>query len=317
MRGHDELMERLAAADPVRDREPLTPDAQREADAMLARLLATPATEPRRTRVRPRVLAVAGAACVALAVFIAINLLGSKAPGPSVVDRAVAAVSRGGVYHVVEAMTFRTEGARQAPQELSFESWYTADGRLHRNSSTVREGQKVAEEIAGWRRPGHSAGSALQWDLSSNTIGEGGFAGGAALPFLDPFTDPGAQLQTLEKKGRLRAAGTTTVGGKRAYRLESGKVAVDKDQMEVEITVDAKTYLPLTQRLTLKTAAGPKFVAVTRYRVYERVALNDKTERRLALDRHPGANCSAGAHELTDKSLGYPNPCAKYEDAVS
>ena len=42
MRGHDELMERLAAADPVRDREPLTPEAQREADAMLARLLATP-----------------------------------------------------------------------------------------------------------------------------------------------------------------------------------------------------------------------------------------------------------------------------------
>ena len=112
MRGHDELMERLAAADPVRDREPLTPEAQREADAMLARLLATPVTEPRRSRsrVRPRALAVAGAACVALAVFIAINLLGSKAPGPSVVDRAVAAVSRGGVYHVVERMTVRGAG---------------------------------------------------------------------------------------------------------------------------------------------------------------------------------------------------------------
>ena len=50
MRGHDELMERLAAADPVRDREPLTPEAQREADVMLARLLATPVTEPRRSR---------------------------------------------------------------------------------------------------------------------------------------------------------------------------------------------------------------------------------------------------------------------------
>ena len=81
--------------------------------------------------------------------------------------------------------------------------------------------------------------------------------------------------------------------------------------MEVEIAVDAKTYLPLTQRLTLTMAAGPKVVALTRYSVYERVALNDKTERRLALDRHPGAKCSAGAHELTEKSLGYPNPCAK------
>src|SRR3954452_789017 len=119
MRGHDELMERLAAADPVRDREPLTPEAQREADAMLARLLATPATEPRRPRLRPRALAVAGAACVALAVFIAINLLGSKAPGPSVVDRAVAAVTRGGVYHVVELMTVR--GPDQ-PTEIDSES---------------------------------------------------------------------------------------------------------------------------------------------------------------------------------------------------
>ena len=310
MRGHDELMERLAAADPVRDREPLTSEAQREADAMLARLLSTPVTEPRRSRsrVRPRALAVAGAACVALAVFIAINLLGSKAPGPSVVDRAVAAVSRGGVYHVVERMTLRGPGQ---PTELDSESWYTHDGRLHRTSSTTREGQRVVEELAGRRRPGRSAGSALQWDRSSNTIGEGGFASGGALPFLDPFTDPGAQLQALEKKGQLRAAGTTTVGGKHAYRLVSGKVPVDKDQMEVEIAVDAKTYLPLTQRLTMKLAAGPKFVALTRYSVYERLALNDKTERRLALDRHPGAKCSEGAHELTEKSLGYPNPCAK------
>ena len=87
MRGHDELMERLAAADPVRDREPLTPEAQREADAMLARLLATPVTEP---RAHPGATPSAGGgrrACVALAVFVAINLLGSKAPGPSVVDR--------------------------------------------------------------------------------------------------------------------------------------------------------------------------------------------------------------------------------------
>ena len=64
MRRHEELMGRLAAADPVRDREPLTPEAQREADALLARLLATPvepATAPRRPRsqLRRRALAVA------------------------------------------------------------------------------------------------------------------------------------------------------------------------------------------------------------------------------------------------------------------
>lgn len=305
MRRHDELMERLAAADPVRDREPLTPEAQREADAMLARLLATPVTEPRRPRVRPRALAVAGAACVALAIFAAINLLGSKTPGPSVVDRAVAAVSRGGVYHVVERMTVRGPGQ---PAAIDSESWYTHDGRLHRK--TITKG-KLAEEFAGRRRPGGSIGDALRWDPSSNTIAESGFAGGGSVPFLDPFTDPGARLQLLQKQGKLRVAGTTTVDGKRAYRLVSGTVPVDKDRAEVEIAVDAKTYLPLTQRLTLKTAAGPTVVALTRYPVYERAALNDKTERRLALDAHPGATCSPGAHELSEKSLGYPNPCAK------
>jgi hypothetical protein len=276
---------------------------------MLARLLATPATEPRRFRSRPRALAVAGAACVALAVFVAINLLGSKAPGPSVVDRAVAAVTRGGVYHVVELMSVRGPGQ---PTEIDSESWYTHDGRLHRKTFTTRGGKKqLAEEFAARRRAGRSSGAALRWDPSSNTIEESGFASTGALPFLDPFTDPGARLQALEKQGQLRAGGTTTVDGKRAYRLVSGTFPVDKDQAEVEIAVDAKTYLPLTQRLTLTMAAGPKVVAVTRYSVYERVGLNDRTERQLALDRHPGAKCSAGAHELTEKrDLGFPNPCA-------
>jgi hypothetical protein len=137
-----------------------------------------------------------------------------------------------------------------------------------------------------------------------------GFVNGGGVPFLDPFTDPGARLQALEKQGKLRAVGTTTVDGTRAYRLVSGKVPVDKDQAEVEIDVDAKTYLPLTQRLTLTMAAGPKVVALTRYSVYERVGLNDRTEGRLALDRHPSAKCSEGAHDLTERSLGYPNPCA-------
>ncbi len=225
MRRHDELMERLAAADPVRDPEELTPEDQREADAMLARLLATPvepaATPPRRAR--RRALAVAGAACAVLAGFAAVDLLDSDTAAPSVVDRAVAAVTRGGVYHVVELMTFRAEGAPGASRSLVFESWRTPDGRLHRKTFRVRDGQQgpLVEDFAGRKRAGRESGAALQWDPSSNTIGESGFAGGD-LPFLGPFEDPGARLRTLRKQGRLRSAGTTTVDGKRAYRLVSG-----------------------------------------------------------------------------------------------
>ena len=317
MRRHDELMERLAAADPVRDPEELTPEDQREADALLARLLATPvepAAEPRRPRsqLRRRALAVAGAACAVLAGFAAIDLLDSETPGPSVVDRAVAAVTRSGVYHVVELMNFRAEGTPEASQALVFESWHTPDGQLHRKTFRARDGQqgRLVEDFAGKRRPGRESGAALQWDPSSNTIGESGFAGGD-LPYLGPFEDPGSRLRALQKQGRLRVAGTTTVDGKRAYRLVSGKFAADKDQVEVEIAVDAETYLPLSQRLSIETQAGQKLEALTRYRTYERLPVNEESRGRLALDPHPGAKCSPSAHELTEqRDLGFPNPCA-------
>ena len=319
MRRHEELMERLAAADPVRDREPLTPDAQREADALLARLLETPvepAAAPRRQRsqVRRRGLAVVGAACAALAGFAAIDLVDSNAPGAGVVDRAVAAVTRvGSVYHVVEHMTFRAEGAPEVSQAFYFESWHTSDGRLHRKTFAVRDGKKgrLLEDFAGRRRrPDRENGPALQWDASSNTIGEGGFAGGD-LAYLGPFEDPGRRLRTLRDQGRLRVAGTTTVDGRRAYRLVSGRFAADTDTVSVEVTVDAETYLPLSQRLTLETRTGQKMVTLTRYRAYERLALNDESRGRLALDPHPGAKCSQFAHQLTQgRDLGFPNPCA-------
>ena len=247
-----------------------------------------------------------------LAGFAAVDLLDSDTAAPSVVDRAAAAVTRGGVYHVVELMTFRAEGTPGASRSLVFESWRTPDGRLHRKTFRVRDGQQgpLVEDFAGRKRAGRESGAALQWDPSSNTIGESGFAGGD-LPFLGPFEDPGARLRTLRKQGRLRSAGTTTVDGKRAYRLVSGTFSVDKDQVEIEIAVDTETYLPLSQRVSVETSAGQKLEASTRYRTYERLATNDESRGRLALDPHPGAKCSPSAHELTEqRDLGFPNPCA-------
>jgi hypothetical protein len=302
MRRHDELMERLAVADPVRDREALTPDEQREADALLARLLATPEQPATKPRPRRRALALAGVVCAALAALVAINLNGSDSPGPAVVDRAVAATTRGGVYHVVEEATVRGPGEDR--YDFVMEAWYTSDGRLRRKTFEARDGQrgKLLEEFAGKRRPSGRSGATLTWDANSNTVSEGGFAsGGGGLDGLGPFTDPGAQLRKLEKQGRMRETGTTTVDGRRAYTLLSEKV----DDEQIEITVDAETYLPLVQRVTYQDIE-----AVTRYRVYERSPLNDETGRQLALGPHPGAKCSEYAHELTEKrDLGYPNPC--------
>jgi hypothetical protein len=233
---------------------------------------------------------------------VAINLVGSDAPGPAVVDRAVAATTRGGVYHVVEYTTLR--GSPEATRDLYAEAWYTSDGRLHRKAFQGRNGQKgePLEEFAGRWRPGRRSGALLTWDARSNTISEGGFASGGGGADIGSFSDPGSQLRALEEKGRLEPAGTTTVDGRRAHRL-TGKSA----GVEIEITVDAKTYLPLSQRYT-----DGKFVSLIRYLSYERTPLNDETEQQLALDRHPGAKCSEFAHELTEKrDLGFPNPCRK------
>ena len=226
---------------------------------MLARLLATPVTEPRRSRsrVRPRALAVAGAACVALAVFVAINLLGSKAPGA--VRGRPGGGGRDPRRRVPRRRAHDRPRRRAGPAEIDSESWYTHDGRLHRKAfgHTWRKARRLAEEFAGRRRPGRSSGvcaslgPALEHDDEENGFVNGG--GGAVPRPLHGI--PARACRRSRSRASCAWAGTTTVDGKRAYRLVSG-AAGGQTQTEVEITVDAETYLPLTQRVTLSRERG-------------------------------------------------------------
>ena len=258
------------------------------------------------------------AACVAVAALAAIDLLAPDTPGPDLVDRAVAAITRAGVvYHVLEFTTAESPLPEAAgPQEVLVESWYTSDGRQHQKAFTVRDGQKgrLVEDFAGRRLSGRAVGSALRWDPGSNTISYTGFGrSDEGVPTFDSSEDPGAQLRTLQKQGRLRVAGTTAVDGKRAYRLVSDRITVqdevDEIVEEIEFTVDAESYLPLSRRVSTELGGRTQEV-LTRYRIYERLALDDETARLLALDPHPDAKCSESAHELTEeRDLGFPNPC--------
>jgi hypothetical protein len=268
---------------------------------------------------------VAGAACAAVAALAAIDLLAPDPPGAGVVDRAVAAVTRAGVvYHVLEFTTAESpprENAGEGRTEALVESWYTSDGRQHQRAFTVRDGQKgrLIEDFAGRRRPGRAVGSALRWDPGSNTISQTGFGSiDEGLPTVDPFEDPGAQLRALQQQGRLRLAGTTSVDDKRAYRLVSDEITVQDEVEEtgveeiveqIEFTVDADSYLPLSQRVSTELG-GRTHEVLTRYRIYERLALDDETAGLLALAPHPDAKCSESAYELTEeRDLGFPNPC--------
>jgi hypothetical protein len=328
MRPDRDPMQMLAAADPVRDSEQLTPEEEREADALLTRLLATPPAgiEPRssgRRRVRRWALAAAAVVGAAAAVLAATSLVDSDAPGGGIVERAVAAVTQDDViYHVVERSHMRASFEPGGDRTHYVESWYTSDGRIHQRTFAAKGGRKgrLLEDWAGRRIPGRRVNPRLRWDAWTNTISEGGFGPGpdTGAPGIDPFADRGAQLRRLQAEGRLRVAGTTRVGHRSAYRLVSGPVSdPEVDGVErVEFLVDADTYLPLAERFWSRSRSTDpehpisRIRIVIRFLVYERLPLNEKNRAFLDLDPHPGAKCSQFAGELRgDKGVGFPNPC--------
>jgi hypothetical protein len=316
-----DVMERLVAADPAPDAERLTPDEQREADALLARLLATPVADERRasrSRPRRRLLVAVGAACAAVAALAAINLLGSSAPGGgSVVEKALAAVTRADtIYHVLERQRATGSAYAKGGQTIYTESWRTTDGRLHSKlfaADGPRRG-RLLEEGAGRQLPGRETGPALRYVPRENKIYPTGFGpppDAGEVPELDFFADPGASLRALESRGQLRSEGTTTFAGRRAYRLAAPRTTHWRDfaYEGIEYLVDAETYLPLASRVTVRFDRKT-FRLSTRYLVYERLPLDARSRGLLALDRHPGATCADGAGNLRgDRGLGFPNPC--------
>jgi hypothetical protein len=314
-----DVMDRLAAADPVADAHRLGTGDQRQADALLERLLATPAEAAReRPRRRwPQLAAAAG--LVAVALFAALSLLDSEdGRAPNVVAKAVAALSeKDAVYHARGSgyMWSPIEPRRQPSPFV--ETWHTAGGRMHSKTYAAKDGQRgrLLSEIAGQRRPGRLGGPALMYDALKNEIYPSGFGRSQAkmAPGVDPF-DPGRALREFQAEGRLRVAGEIDVDGRRAYRLVSDwEQAAGGATQRSEIVVDARTYLPITQRLWSRDPKGRGTAGmVWHYRTYERLPLNERTSRLLVLDAPADAKCSEGTYPLLRKgSLGYPNPCRR------
>ena len=316
MRGDGDLMERLAAADPLPGAEQLSGPQQQEADVLLERILATPVGATRRPVLRRGLVAAAAAAAAAVVAQAGVLDLvddDGRVPGPAVVDRAIAAVTQqDGVWHVLERT--RMKGARIPGGEDTdlLESWHATDGRIHRKTFDSDGGRRgrLLEEYAGRRSPGKRGGPLLRYEPERGIISESGFhLASGATPAIDPFAAPGAQLKALHDRGRLREAGTTEVGGRRAFRLVSDPFSVTgfpKEKQRIEFFVDADTYLPLARRQRM-----PQLEFLTEYVVYEQLPLTPRTRAQLRLDPHPGARCSPLADELGgEEELGFPNPCA-------
>ena len=315
---HD-LMERLAAADPVAGGERLGTEQQREADALLERLLATPPEpSPQRPRRRWPQLAVA-TALVAVVVFAALSLLDSdEGPTPNIVARAVAALTqKDAVYHAVYIGRMRSTEFPEEHANPYVETWHTTSGRLHWRTYAERDGRRgrLLQDFAGQRRPGRLGGPALTYEARTNTIFESGFGRDTSVkgaPGVDQF-DPGGSLKQLEDEGRLKVAGEVEIDGRRAYRLVSDAVKSSGGTVQrSEIIVDAESYLPRKQRLFVRAPNGMTTLVVWDYLEYERIPLSRKSSALLDFDPPAGAKCRPGTERPERKgSLGFPNPCER------
>jgi hypothetical protein len=309
----NELMERLAAANPMPADEPPTAAEQRNVDALLERILATPQAPaaPRRSLVRRVTPAAALLAAVVVAVVVVIDLVGSEEDGGGIVDRALAAVSQEDViYAVTERRTSTssplTPGLEVSPDERGYVRYWlwAGDERsrflMYDMRADGSRGRLESEVTAHDRR--------LTWFMArSNTISvrepprqdrddepaRGGFPG------FSPFAEPGAQLRAEVDEGRLRVGGRTTVRGRRAYRLVSERRSGPGFEDErVTYLVDARTYLPLELRVRIvfkqsrfEPGGGGRELARLRieYLRYEALPVTDENKALLEMGEHPGA----------------------------
>jgi hypothetical protein len=299
--GNDPL-ERVAQADPLPEAERLTPDEQREAETLLASVLAEP-VEPRRRPLSPRPwVAAAAAGCALVLVLVAGGLFDDDTSGADVIARAVAAVSEDdAIFHIVERTTLRSpRGGRDSALK---EAWYAPDGSAHEKYFEVRDGRRgpLVGETAGVlpsSPSGRRGGPVDIYNARTNEILRTRWSTTRipAAPTLDPGGDPGARLRELERSGDLRLAGTSELDGRDAYRLVSGPVrGFDPGSVDrYEYLVDAETYQPLSLRLVSRTD-GRALEMATRFLVYESIPFDARAKRLLDLDPHPGARVRYGA----------------------
>lgn len=291
------LIEQVREADPLPDAERLSPAEQREAEALLARLVAEPVearARPQRATLRRFALASVGTACAVAVALGAIELIDKEAPGAGVVEKAVAAVSdEDAVYHIVALSRFPDEAPTEMLRDgIYVESWNASDGSTHRKLWKLQGDGKgpFLGELALSPRGADGRATTLQYDATTDTLTRGMVweDRNEQAPELYPESDPAESLRRLQSEGRLRVEGTTEIDGKDAYRLVSGPLPgpLGRGQNSYEYLVDAETYHPLSLQFVSRVDDA-SFTVNTRYLTYERLPDNEQTREQLELDARP------------------------------
>jgi hypothetical protein len=316
----NELMDRLAAANPVPADEALSGAEQRDVDALLERILdSPPPTEAPAARRVPALRRVAPAAALlalaGLTAIVAVDLLGSEDEGRrGIVERAAAAVSQEDViYAITERRTVTTRrlggrGRAASSERTLGRYWLWAGGRRSRflvyglrpdaargplESEITVDGDRLSWFLAPSNTISVSKVPWRDWPAPPDDRGYPGFS---------PASDPGAQLRAHVESGRLRVAGRTTVRGRTAYRLVSRPRSVPSEGIKADTVtylVDARTYLPLEVRnhvIFVHDGAEPDEVGESRteYLRYEPLPVTEENTALLDMDPHPGARRTRG-----------------------
>jgi hypothetical protein len=281
MTRHSDLLDRVAAANPVPSDTALQPGERQEADALLTRLLNAP-EEPTAVphRARPhrarRSLVLAGAVACLIVALLATSVLDR---GPSFEDRAYAAVSQPSLYHVVTRTTSTVPAPLRADavfpdHELVTESWYDLGRRAyHEAHYELRDGQRVLlREAVG----GPAGTKARFFDEGAAPVQ----TSDAAAPDL-ARVDPTEQFKAAYRNDEIREDGIVTAGGHRARRLvieHAPQPALDPQfsirSSRTVVLVDTETLAPIEFdiELVIDTPAGPQTVVMrTSYTTFEKL----------------------------------------------
>ena len=222
----DDLLTRLAAADPAATTAVLTAEDERQATQLLERAVATPVPEPApRQRARRRGVggrrALAG---IAVAASLAIAVVLVLSPGQrSLADRAYAAVTAPELFHVVVRASYDSPdlnaapGARHDAGTVATESWYdTAEPAFHTIQRVVRgvPAGLLFDEAAG----DDDGIVARSGDEPPSKVAEVKPGGGTQDVFPEAF-DPTAETKDALRDADIREDGEVTVDGRRARRL--------------------------------------------------------------------------------------------------
>ena len=303
-----DLMDRLRAADPVRE-EPLAPPLE----PLLARLEAKPPAgrraaarqgplaARRRRAGRPRALIPAFAAVLVLALAVVF----ARGGDPDVVAEAREALATSGeVVHIVtrldDAPTLLVpyvENGRRVTGTASkrVESWVALDPVRSRTRMTIlprgsgaprttefdtadgvtRFAQSWDDKLLVMRLPARARRDIERLKLTPSPLRLG--------------PDPLVSIRELLASGGLKPAGETTFEGRRVLRLRGseplgGTKRRPRPRLEVEYLVDAETYAPV--RMTMRSTVDDTVMRRT-FEVYERLPA---TPANLALLRIPDAD---------------------------